>query len=531
MTKEMTTRISEVTVFRDGARITRSGKTELIPGEHVVRITGISEYAHDDSFRVKGKGAAILRGIDVKKTSSVFEPPGELKEMKKNLEVLEKKRIEISDSIQYQESRAAHLSSIMQQFSAEFGKWFAAGESTMDHLSTMDKTTLKLLSDAKKKQRELRDELEKLVAEIQVLHRNIQRVQGQMRTITTTNVNVTMEVRENTRIELEVTYQIGGAGWSPTYDVDIGENTASVKRIAQISNRTLEDWKDIELVVSTASARPVEAVEPTPFYVDVYKPYAMEGSTSSGFGGMRAAKMDMAKEDDNLDDIIGKAYGEEPMVSMTEAYAEATETLGGTVIYDVPGKLDIPSDDDPHPVTLTEEEFESRRLHFWNAYAMPEVVAQDEITNGDSVLLPGNVKVYATGDFIGETNLSLIAPREKFRLGTRISYDVKAEKKLVEKDTEKAGFTRSKKRRGYRYKLELKNFSKDTIEIRIVDRIPYSSSEKIAVDLKSPSLIPKKIELGVIEWETSIESQKELAMEYSFEVEWEKEVSIRPPLP
>jgi len=340
-----------------------------------------------------------------------------------------------------------------------------------------------------------------------------------------------MEVRENTRIELEVTYQIGGAGWSPTYDVDIGENTASVKRIAQISNRTLEDWKDIGLVVSTASARPVEAVEPTPFYVDVYKPYAMEGSTSSGFGGMRAAKMDMAKEDDNLDDIIGKAYGEEPMVSMTEAYAEATETLGGTVIYDVPGKLDIPSDDDPHPVTLTEEEFESRRLHFWNAYAMPEVVAQDEITNGDSVLLPGNVKVYATGDFIGETNLSLIAPREKFRLGTRISYDVKAEKKLVEKDTEKAGFTRSKKRRGYRYKLELKNFSKDTIEIRIVDRIPYSSSEKIAVDLKSPSLIPKKIELGVIEWETSIESQKELAMEYSFEVEWEKEVSIRPPLP
>jgi hypothetical protein len=44
-------------------------------------------------------------------------------------------------------------------------------------------------------------------------------------------------------------------------------------------------------------------------------------------------------------------------------------------------------------------------------------------------------------------------------------------------------------------------------------------------------LIPKTVELGVIEWETSIESQKELAIEYSFEVEWEKEVSIRPALP
>ncbi len=531
MTKEMTTRITKATVFRDGARITRSGKTELIPGEHVIRITGISEYAHDDSFRVKGKGSAILRGIDVKKTSSVFEPPAELKEMKENLEVLEKKRAEITDSIQYQEARAAHLSSIMQQFSAEFGKWFAAGESTMDHLNTMDKTTLKLLSDAKKKQREFREDLEKLDAEIQVLHSNIQRVQGQMRTITTTDVSVTMEVRENTRIELEVTYQIGGAGWSPTYDVDISENTASVKRIAQIYNHTLEDWEDIELVVSTASARPVEAVEATPFYVDIYRPYGMGGSGTANFEGMLASKAEMAEDRDSFDDEVDKAYEEEPLADMIETYAEATETLGGTVIYDVPGRLDIPSDDDPHPVTLTEEKFESRRLHFWNAYAMPEVVAQDEITNGDSVLLPGNVKVYATGDFIGETSLSLIAPREKFRLGTRTAYDVKAEKKLIEKDTEKAGFTRGKRRRGYKYKLELKNFSKDTIEIRIVDRIPYSSSEKIEVELKTPSLIPKKVELGVIEWETSIESQKELAIEYSFEVEWEKEVSIRPPLP
>lgn len=531
MTKEMTTRITKTTVFRDGARITRSGKTELIPGEHVIRITGISEYAHDDSFRVKGKGAAILRGIDVKKTSSVFKPPDELKEMKENLEALEKKRAEITDSIQYQEARTAHLSSIMQQFSAEFGKWFAAGESTIDHLSTMDKTTLKLLSDAKKKQREFREDLEKLDAEIQVLHSNIQRVQGQMRTITTTDVNVAMEVRENTRIELEVTYQIGGAGWNPTYDVDIGENTASVKRIAQIYNHTLEDWEDIELVVSTASARPVEAVEATPFYVDVYRPYGMGGSGTANFEGMLASKAEMAEDRDSFDDEVDKAYEEEPLADMIETYAEATETLGGTVIYDVPGRLDIPSDDDPHPVTLTEEKFESRRLHFWNAYAMPEVVAQDEITNGDSVLLPGNVKVYATGDFIGETSLSLIAPREKFRLGTRTAYDVKAEKKLIEKDTEKAGFTRGKKRRGYKYKLELKNFSKDTIEIRVVDRIPYSSSEKIEVALKAPSLIPKKTELGVIEWETSIESQKELAIEYSFEVEWEKEVSIRPPLP
>ena len=162
---------------------------------------------------------------------------------------------------------------------------------------------------------------------------------------------------------------------------------------------------------------------------------------------------------------------------------------------------------------------------------MAEVVAQDEITNSDSVLLPGKVKVYASGDFIGETYLNLQAPREKFRLGTRIAYDVKAEKKLLEKDTEKAGITRGKQRRGYQYSLDIRNFSKREIAIRIVDVIPYSNSERITVQLSDLSIPTAKEELGVIRWETKIEPAAETKIRYSYEVEWEKDVAIRPPLP
>jgi uncharacterized protein (TIGR02231 family) len=160
-------------------------------------------------------------------------------------------------------------------------------------------------------------------------------------------------------------------------------------------------------------------------------------------------------------------------------------------------------------------------------------VAQDEITNGDSVMLPGNVRVYAKGDFLGETNIGLKAPRETFRLGTRTAYDVKAEKKLVEKDTEKAGITRGKRRRGYRYQLEIKSFSKEPLDIRIVDRIPHSNSEKIEVEFKpmAMDIVPKKNEMGVLEWEVKMDAQKELFIKYSFEVEWERNLTIRPPLP
>ncbi|MFW9769596.1 MAG: DUF4139 domain-containing protein, partial [Candidatus Thorarchaeota archaeon] len=360
---------------------------------------------------------------------------------------------------------------------------------------------------------------------------NINRIQGQRRTETVNEVLVSLDVKESTPLELEVTYQLHTASWQPMYDVDILEDKTSVKRIAVVQNRTLEDWEDIELTVSTASAQPVEAIDPTPYYVDVYTPdFGMVAT------GSAAAPREMKKEKADYDEyeeemLLDDAIGEEPMPELIEDYAEPIESLGGITVYNVPGEVSIPADTDPHPVTLTLEEFDSRRLHFWNASAMAEAVAQDEIANGDSVLLPGNVKVYAAGDFIGETYLDLKAPREKFRLGTRVAYDVKVEKKLVEKDTDKAGITRGKRKRGYKYALELKNFSKDEITIKVIDVIPHSNSEKIEVEITSMSLPTQKDALGVLEWESKIGPDTELKIEYAYEVQWEKDVSIRPPLP
>jgi uncharacterized protein (TIGR02231 family) len=528
--KDMDTTITSATVFRDGARIIRIGKTELVKGEQIVRISGITEYAHQDSFRVKGRGKAVLRGIDVKKITQTYEPESDIKEDLSNLKSLEKERRSVQDQIEFQQARITHLTTIMNQFSTEFGKWFSVGETGLDHLTKMDKTNQDLMFDAKKNLRELSRELERIDSEIVALRNNIQRIQGERRTQAFTEVYVTLDVKESTPLELEITYQLSVASWYPTYDVDIGQGKTSLKRIAMIYNNTMEDWEDISLIVSTASARPVEAVKPQPYYVDVYRP-APRGVAYGGGARYEEATtgIEMMSEDKSV--VYDEIAESEPMPEMIEGYASASESLGGITIYDVPGKITIEANRDPHPITLTLDEFESKRLHFWNASAMPEVVAQDEITNGDLVILPGNVKVYADGDFIGETGIGTISPREKFRLGTRAAYDVKAEKKLLEKDTEKSGITRGKHRRAYRYLIEIKNFSKNEIEIRVVDRIPYSSSEKIIIQMNQPTLAYKTMELGIITWENKIEPSQEQKIEYSFEVEWEKELMVRPPLP
>ncbi|MFQ5834068.1 MAG: mucoidy inhibitor MuiA family protein [Candidatus Thorarchaeota archaeon] len=531
MGKKIETEITDVTVFRDGARVVRSGKKQLVPGEHVLEVGGISNLAQSDSFRVKGRGAAVLKGIDVKSKTETFEPEGDIASLREKLLGFERERKRISDSIEHQESRFRYFTSITEQFSAEFGKWYAAGESTLENLDKMDKASIKQLNDVRKKLRVLREELDEIDVKIQVVQANINRVQGQRRTVTSKEVRVTLDVKENSLIDLEVTYQLGGAGWSPTYDVDIGDDKSGVKRTAMVYNRTLENWNDVGLTVSTASSRRAAAVEATPFYVDALSPMAGYGGRIDDIEATVSETGEYYAEDETVDYLKEEEIVYELEPEIEETLATATETLSGTMTYEVPGRVSIPTGDEPQPITLTEEAFDSKRLYYWNAYAMPEVVAQDEITNADSVMLPGNVRVYAEGDFLGETRVGFIAPRETFRLGTRTAYDVKAEKKLAVKDIEKAGFTRGRRRRGYEYRLEIKSFSKKPIEMRIVDRIPHSNSEKIQVELKPMRIAPKKSELGVLEWEITVDAEQELEIGYAFEVEWEKDVHIQPPLP
>ncbi|MHA2426025.1 MAG: mucoidy inhibitor MuiA family protein [Candidatus Thorarchaeota archaeon] len=306
MSNKLSTQITGVTVFRDGARITRAGKIKLKAGEQTVLVDGITRYAQQDSFRVKGKGAASLKGIDVQQETRTFEPGEELKKMLQELKTLEKEEQVLQSKISIQESRINNFTAVMNQFASEFGKWYAAGETGMDKLSEMDDLGTNQLSEAKKKLRELQEEGKDLAVQLQTLRNNINRVQGERRTETVFQVDVLLDVKEASSVDLEIVYQISYAGWEPTYDVDLQKEKASLKRIAMIRNNSLEDWNDIDLIVSTASARPVRAVEASPYYVDVYSPYIGRADTSTGY----AADLD----DDEFGAVMAKEEREEEIM-------------------------------------------------------------------------------------------------------------------------------------------------------------------------------------------------------------------------
>jgi uncharacterized protein (TIGR02231 family) len=504
--------------------VTRSGKVKLEAGPHKVLVTGITNYAQYDSFRVKGRGPAKLSSIDVQSTTEVYEPSADLKPLHDELKELERKRIGIQDEIEFQQNRGVQINNMVTEFTNHFGLVYAANEGDMKSLTDIDKKANKLASEIQQTIRNLNEELQELDDRIQILQHNIGQIDSQRKTVSTYTVEVTLEVSSASDVELYVTYQTAGASWIPRYDVDLHPAKTTLRRLAMVSNRTEEDWTEIDLTISTAIARPVEAVEGSPFFITAYDPTTVVKTRPRDRRLKRAPKPSM---------VAGAAAMAPPAPppEIEEEFAEAVETVSGIAVYELPKKMTIPSDHERHPVTLIEEELESTTVHYWYAEGMAEVVAQDRVVNNDNMILPGKMKVFSEGDYIGETSVHQISPREEFKIGTRVAYDVKAEKKLVEREMEKAGVLRGKLRRSYKYRLEIQSFSKRKIEIEVFDRVPHSVSTQIEVKIDWDKLSTKSHELGVIEWHREIEPNEKKSIDYEYEVVWERDVTINPPLP
>ncbi|RLI57113.1 MAG: hypothetical protein DRO93_10825 [Candidatus Thorarchaeota archaeon] len=520
---ELKTKTSEVTVFRDGARVTRTGEIELERGRHDIVIRGLSRTVSYDSVRVNGLGDMTLLNLTLEPESAAATDRDRIQELKEQLRGLERERSQLNDEIRRHKLREGQLVRLAQSTAFALGKRFAHSDAEPETIGAIADGMRRELTALRKRIRECEVELRRVEDKIKAVEESLEQISFEDDVVRRMAVLLRLEVPKKCKLDLGITYQVGRAWWTPRYDVNLTVDAAHVKHIAMVTNQTDEDWTDVILSVSTASARPVEIVEPKPFYITRFVPRPPAAPSPMAKKMMRALAAPAPEEAE-------KAEEQPEAEPMDELGAEVKEEFGGIVTYRVPGTVTIQSEETPKPVTLIERRLDSKRYYFWNAAESEFAVVAEKVTNGDSTLLPGAAKVFADGEYVGESELELIAPHEEFDIGTRTAHDIRVEKKLLSQETEKAGL-RGKRRRSYSYELIVKNFAGTEIDMEVMDRIPHSSSEKIRVTLGDTSVKYDKMELGVITWHLKVPPDQEQRIKYGFEVEWERDVTVVPPLP
>ncbi|HEY0090373.1 MAG TPA: mucoidy inhibitor MuiA family protein, partial [Candidatus Lokiarchaeia archaeon] len=383
--------------------------------------------------------------------------------------------------------------------------------------------------------------LKELKIEIQVIQNKISKLGPIEEVHNFYEININVNVLEKGAFDIELRYTMFEAWWTPFYDAVLIENKARLTVMANVYNRTGLDWKNIELEISTASLKPIKLIKPEPLILKEHIPYAAKADMAP----KKKAKMPLSATrattgffadgniaDDDSGIVVEKLAAEmeaEPMPDITETYAEVSENIG-VQSFKIPDLIDIPSDKNPHPVNLTVQELETEKKYFWSSAISENVIIRDTLINGDLLLLAGNVKIYFKEEFLGETSIPLIAPKEKFKLGTRVSYDLKIDKKLVNRTKIKKPIKGILKN-SYEHKITIKNLNKVSEELTIYDKIPHSSSENIKVEIIEINLEPTKKELGVLKWKLNTKGLNEKTIQYKYNVEYKKDIIITPSLP
>ncbi|MFX1563515.1 MAG: mucoidy inhibitor MuiA family protein, partial [Promethearchaeota archaeon] len=497
---ELITEISAVNIYRDGARIERTGTILLKPGSHKIRISNLTRYLDKESVRVSGRGNASIVSFDTVDTTVEATGYSQLDNLVKKKEDLEKQKAQIQREIARLQQRAAFFSQVMEKSASEFSRWIPAGECEVDRISSLEGLVTTQIEKLEKDQLKVQEKLEAVDKELAITNREIEKLRSGVRQYEITNtILINVEASKAGNCDFNITYFVKRAAWAPTYDFDLSEATAKVTMYTVVRNNTLEDWKNVRLTVSTASSRPATVTEPSPYLIRVYTPPPPSMSVRAAKAGLKrrdiatsGAPMEAKEELDASMDIL--AEDERPAGAPPPEMVETTATVmevGGVHVYALPEPVDVPADGEPHSFRTSHTKLDSEQKYFWNAVDFSEAIEVTTIENADTIILPGKARIYSADDYLGETLLKVIAPHEKVDVGTRFTYDIKVEKKLVAKGAEKTGLTRGNVAREYQYELLIKNFRKKPSLIKVMDRIPHSDSEIIKVEDRKFSQKPK----------------------------------------
>jgi uncharacterized protein (TIGR02231 family) len=520
---ELSTVVTAVAVYPDRARVTRSGSIALKVGSHKLELRELPLGLDAASVRASARGTARARllGVDVRRDFYEETPAERARELEKQIETLGDEMQGLDGQVTLLEREQTALGELAGQTKAfahglAFGKTTAQAQmAILDSLRERAEAINTSLLDLAVQRRDLERRLQKLQKELKQL-------QGARRRERYTAV-VEVEVKRAGELAVELTYVVSKAGWKPLYDVRLLENGGAaleVGYLAQVTQRTGEDWPDVALTLSTARPALAETLpELDAWYIHpAFQGAKPKARRMAGFGAPAAPAP-------AVDMMMAATTGaekeaEEAAVADVEVAMATVDTSGAAVTYHVDGAVTVPADGAPHKVAVARFELVPE-LDYVSAPKLAEAAYRRAKVVNDSpyTLLPGAVNLFAGDEFVGATSLELIAPQGEIELYVGTDDRVKIERELARREVDKK-LIGDRRRLHYAYEIALENLLQSEAKVTVHDQIPVGRHEDIKVKLTSIKPEPAdQSELNLLDWELELAPGDKQVIRFEFTVE------------
>lgn len=519
----VTSTVDAVTVYPDGASVTRVIALDLPAGDNTLVAKDFPLTLDASSLRVEGEAGTKLTigAIDTRPPRPV--PPANLSEIDKRIEALKDERANWQGAIAAAEARRKFAERFAEASPAGLGEkgearplseWRAAFAAVSEEVAAADTA----IRDAQRKQREIDREIALLQSE------------RSAKPPAKLEVRIDLAAQAATKAKLRVTYNVRNARWTPLYDARLDTGAKDRKpalelvRRAEIVQHTGEDWSNVTLGVSTVrTARGGNAPELKTLIVRYPQPpRPMAAGSVSDAAPARTMKAAAP---------IAAAPPPPEMRELAEEQQASVEASGFQVTFRIPGRVSLGAAEGAKALRIATATIAPDLLVRSAPVVDPTAFLEASFKHvEDAPLLPGRVSIYRDGTFVGRSRLAAAGKDETVRLGFGADDKVKIERVVLKRNEGSAGLIVTSKTDERSFKTSVRNGHDVPIRIAIEDQLPVSENEEIVVEMLPSTTPPTATNLrdrrGVLEWAFEAKPGEARDIGFAWRVKWPKDKGV-----
>ncbi|MDR6869200.1 uncharacterized protein (TIGR02231 family) [Bosea sp. BE125] len=540
---DLASRIDRVTVYPDGAVITRLGRAELLQGASQIVLRGLPATIDPASIRVEGKGdgSFSIGAVDVRLAPGDAKPLDSVIEAK--LKALRDEKAVLDGQAGAIEAKRGTIERFAQTGPDKLGPDGKALP-VADWPAIFDAIGTALVK-VNAELRTVRGRAAEIESEIAALERA--RPQTGRPGAPKRDVAIAVEAPAPVAAEFTVSYRVAGANWTPLYEARLATGSAGAKpeinfmRRAELRQRSGEDWADVAITLSTTrSAGGTRAPDLAPMQVMFFEPQeiyqarerAMEQANRQAKERAAAPAIARAPAPRGFDATQSLEDG----VARPATIAASTIEAGAyQASFQVPGRITVPQDGSSKAVLLSQSKVSPNLSARTTPELEEKAYLEAAFTHEDEApLLPGEVFLHRDGGYIGKGRIGLVASGDKVELGFGADDKLKVTRAPVrrrENDPTWLGQSRTDLRE---FRTVVKSLHAQPVKVTVTERVPFSESSAITIETLPQTTPPTEKQVGdkrgVQAWTFDLAPATEKEIKLAYRIKWpgDREVTFQP---
>jgi uncharacterized protein (TIGR02231 family) len=514
--KEIKSEITEVSVFLNGAMVTRSANTTIPAGYTMLLFKGVSSKISKQTIKADISQQVKVLSVEYlsKSITKGKQDSLKIKSLRDSINNILKeiRKIEYQREVYEAEKQAIEQNNILIKGSTN---------------AMMQVAELQKLSDLYRiryteigKQLYLLNE-SKINLENKKKHteQSIDTLKSVTKISTSYVIQVLVKSNDAVAANIKLSYVAGGLAWAPKYDIRVEgvDNKINIDYLANIINESGEDWNNVKVKLSTAD--PLQSAN-----LPSLKPWTLNYSQAYSNGINEGRLNDYSPKKLALSEAQQNSGGIELPKGVS---FEEVEVPAIAIEFDIKDLQTIPSDGKPYLLDVTTYNLNAT----FEYYAVPKVdkaaFLLAQIVGWEKLnLMEGATSIYFRGTFVGSSYIKPEYANDTLDISLGRDNKVMINRvKVEDKDDQK--FIGTNKREKLTYRIAIRNTNATPVKLTFIDQVPVSQEGDIEVNILETTGGELDKLSGQLKYDVSLAPSEAKEFTISFEVKYPKNKPIK----